>query len=67
MVSLEEWKCCCIIKTNSILIVNPSMAVSLASNDLYGGVVIVGFVMALEYFFTMEITCTINRKRHFSK
>ena len=29
--------------------------------------VIVAFAMALEYFFTMEITCVTNRNRHFSK
>lgn len=43
------------------------MVVALASNDLYGGVVITAFVLALEYFLTMEITCVQNRKRHFSK
>lgn len=46
---------------------NYLMAVSLASNDLYGGVVLTGFLMAMEYLMTMEITCIINRRRHFSQ
>lgn len=43
------------------------MAVSFASNDLYGGVVITGLLIAMEYVLLMETTCINNRKRHFPK
>ena len=43
------------------------MAVDLASPECYGAVVITAFMMAFEYFLIMEVTCNINRKRHFSK
>ncbi len=43
------------------------MAATLASNDLYGGVVVSALAMVVEYFLIMEIACIINRKRHFSK
>ena len=40
---------------------------ALASNDMYGGVVVTAFLIAFEYVMIMESLCIINRKRHFSK
>lgn len=43
------------------------MGVDLATQQEYSVVILAAFLMVMEYFFIMEITCNINRKRHFPK